>query len=154
MGSSSVTQVLDPQARGPEADPQHPGKNATCVIFNPRAGEETGGSLGVLVSSRAMRHYSQRRKTMFPVTLRAVLCPCSLEHTQNMSTHRFEKNHFDITHKILQLYRYKTVYDVLSILAKIIMKNVFLLNIYLFLSVVYESFACICVCTSHVRLVL
>lgn len=33
------------------------------------------------------------------------------------------------------------------------MKNVFLLKIYLFLSFVYESFACICVCTAHVCLV-
>lgn len=61
----------------------------------------------LMVSSRARRHYSQRRQTMFPVTLRAVLCPRSREHTQNMNTHRFQKNHFDITHKILQLHLYQ-----------------------------------------------
>lgn len=88
---------------------------------------------------------------MFLVTLKVVLRPPQVSTHETWAFTDFKLNHFLITHKILQLHL--SVYDVLSILAKIIMKNIFLLKIYLFLSFVYESFACICVCTAHVCLV-
>lgn len=75
-----------------------PVKNATCgsVIFNPRAGEETGGSVGVgqlpessLVSSMAMRHYVSKKIDNVSGNTQGCPPPSSREHTRNMSTHRF-----------------------------------------------------------------